>query len=483
MTVYPLPGSAEVVFDDNNVAGVFNASNQLLSYGTAGIYPYGTVNGGTIVDTGSYTYPFGTILDLGTLDRPHAGCHQQRHDADQRTGVVRHGHGPDSKLRLISSGGLATYTYVGGPKPVDTGGNVGTITSNTLVLDFTNQQAALNLGINFASIGANFTVAGIGTNTNHTGNHTGDFGGALAGSCTGAGCASTSVTGKFGGGMDGPNGYEMAVVGGGFYGTMAGPVVFLNAYQSSSFTPGCMPISNQTGALAYASVSPSSINVYTLSSNATVFSGTQFDRLRQRHDDFPAACSIPAPWQRSGSVALADSSTMRWGRWTGPSVQVIGAPGDVSLNPPTGVPYVIGDSNTVLPTSGTFHLHLCRRPQPCGHIRHRGHVQWRRIQCFVWIDQRLDVGRNPALAHCRRSRTSASRRARAVARSRILRLSPATWFSPAHAAAAHAAHIRRLRRRGNAAGIFVGPQGAGLAVAGNITSPAPTVSFAAGFKR
>jgi hypothetical protein len=40
----------------------------------------------------------------------------------------------------------------------------------------------------------------------------------------------------------------------------------------------------------------------------------------------------------------------------------------------------------------------------------------------------------------------------------------------------------------NAAGIFVGPQGAGLAVAGNVNVPSqpttvPVVTFAAGFKR
>ena len=37
--------------------------------------------------------------------------------------------------------------------------------------------------------------------------------------------------------MDGPNGYELAVVGGGFYGTTAGPVVFLNAYREQQLYP------------------------------------------------------------------------------------------------------------------------------------------------------------------------------------------------------------------------------------------------------
>ena len=167
VTVYPLPGSAEVVFDDNNVAGVFNASNQLLSYGTAGIYPYGTVNGGTIVDTGSYTYPFGTILTWGRWTGPHAGCHQQRHDANQRTGIVRHGHGPELKIRS------RFLSAASPPIPTWAARNRLTLAAMSERLRATrwywtspiNKPPLTWVSIS-QSIGANFTVAGIGTKTN-----------------------------------------------------------------------------------------------------------------------------------------------------------------------------------------------------------------------------------------------------------------------------------------------------------------------------
>jgi len=374
----------------------------------------------------------------------------------------------------ISIGGVATYTYVGGPKPVDAGGNVGTITSNTLTLDFTNQQAALNLGINFASIGANFTVAGIGTNTNHTGNHTGDFGGALAGSCTGAGCASTSVSGKFSGGMDGPNGYEMAVVGGGFYGTTAGPVVFLNAYQSSSFTPGPAPISNQTGWVAYAT--PSGPEVAPVIS--PIFSGTNLIAYGDGIN-FPSGMLNSGTVAETGSAALVDGSTMRWGRWTGPSVQVI-ASNNVALNPVTGVPYVVGDANPVLPTSGTFTYAYAGGPKPVDATGTVGtfnggafNVSFGPTSTIsVATPLSLTVGAaNFSLTTCTSNCTFTS--------SQPMTATVLTGTCSGGACGSTAPSTAT----GVGTGVFVGPQAGGLAVSGAIISPAPTVSFAAGFKR
>jgi hypothetical protein len=347
-----------------------------------------------------------------------------------------------------------------------------------LVLDFTAQQAAFAMGVNFAGIGANFTVAGIGTPTNAS--HTGDFGGALVGSCTGAGCASPSVTGSFGGGMDGPNGYELAVVGGGFYGTVAGPVVFLNAYESSTLIPPTS-LSNMTGQLTYASLSPSVANTATLSSSTNIFSGTDLIAYGNG-TNFPSGMLNSGTVSETGSTALADSSVMYWGRWTGPSVQVISAPGDVSLSPPTGVPYVIGDASTTLPTSGTFTYAFAGGPNP---VDTSGTVGTFNGGAFsvsfgstsgamtVAIPLSLTVGgANFSLTSCTSGCTFSN--SPPVAGNMIL---SGTCSGGAGGATAPTAAT------GNAAGVFVGPQGAGLAVAGNIMSPAPTVSFAAGFKR
>ena len=362
VSIYPvsaLANSAEVVFDDNKKVGFFNSSNHLLSYGSAGTYPYGTLNGGTIVDSGSHTYPTGQVLTWGRWTGPT--------QIVASSGATLNGvpvlFGTASGLTQNTSlpaGGTATYTYVGGPKPVDAGGNVGSITSNTLVLNFTTQQAAFAMGVNFAGIGAAFTVGGTGTKT--SGSYTGDFSGALSGTCIGGGCASTLVNGKFAGGTDGANA-ELAVIGGGFSGTTAGPVIFLNAYQSSSFTPG--PLS-KTLAVAYGTSTWSNHVVQSqFNGDIMTFSGNNLTSFNSPAGPtaFAAGNLNSGTVVETGSVTAVDGSVMQWGRWMGSTVTVVGSTASVT-NPPTGVPYVYGDYTSVLPTSGTFTYSYAGGPNP-----------------------------------------------------------------------------------------------------------------------
>ncbi len=359
VVVYPLTSGTEVLFDEHNPA-VFNASNHLLSYGSAATAPSGTVSGGTITDTGSYQYPSGEILTWGRWTG--------------NTQIVSLNGTALSNLPLLfgtatnlidnywlqPAGGMATYTYVGGPSPVDAGGNVGTITSNTLSLNFTTQSANFAMGVDFS--GTNFSVSGTGTKT--SGSYTGDFAGNLAGTCSGSNCASPSVTGSFSVGTGGPTSYELAVVGGGFYGTLAGPVIFLNAYESNGFTPG--PLSKAL-AVAYGDISLGS-NHTTLSQvngASMTFSGTNLTAFSSSAGPgvFPAGNLNSGSVVETGSVAAVDGSVMQWGRWSGPTVTVIGSSATIT-NPPTGVPYVYGDYTSVLPASGSFTYSYAGGPNP-----------------------------------------------------------------------------------------------------------------------
>ena len=357
--VYPFSSFAETVFDDNNVLGTYNGLNQLLSYGSAGVSPYGN-SGGAIVDTGGHTYPNGQVLTWG---RWTGNTQILTLNGTLLTNIpvlFVTATGLTQNDPIQPSGGVATYTFVGGPSPVDAGGNTGTLTSSSLTLDFTTQSAIYNMGINFS--GANFSVSGTGIRS--TGPYTGDFSGSLSGSCAGANCASPSVLGGFDVGTAGPNGFELAVVSGGLNGTLAGPVVFLNAYQSSGFTPG--PAS-KTLAAVVANV-PLGSNRITLSqfNGATLtFSGSNLIAFNSSAGTgtFPAGNLNSGSIVETGSVAAVDGSTLNWGRWVGSTVTVVGSAGTY-VNPPTGLSYVYGDRTTTLPTSGSFTYIYAGGPNP-----------------------------------------------------------------------------------------------------------------------
>ncbi|MBX9905203.1 MAG: FecR family protein [Burkholderiales bacterium] len=471
VVIYPFFSTAEAVFDGNKDVGVYNSLNQLLSYGTAGIAPYGT-SGGAIVDTGSYIYPNGQVLTWGRWTG--------------NTQILTLGGTPLSNVPVLfgtatgltqgnsslqPSSGTATYTYVGGPSPVDAGGNTGTLTSSSLTLNFTAQSATYSMSANFS--GAAFTVSGIGSRT--YGIRTGDFGGSLSGTCTGIYCANPSVSGGFDIGTGGPNGYELAVVGGGFNGTLAGPVVFLNSYQSNSFTPGP---SGQTGELAFASATPSFAN-NTGTGSLSQFSGTNLIAFGNGSPGSALSGSLGAGTViETGSTLLVDGSTMNWGRWSG-STTVFPSPNTGVTSPPTGVPYVVGNGNTVLPISGSFTYTFAGGPNPVNTSGAIGlfsggalNISFGATSGTIAVATPLTLavgGVNYSLTTC-----TACTFTNSPAITNTMSLS-GTCVGGVCSASAPASS--------NATGVFVGPQGAGLALAGNIFSPAPTVAFAAGFKR
>ncbi len=250
--VSPIGGA---FFDADTLTATYNSLNQLTAY--SGVTS-GSLNAGTIVDAGSLTLANGQVLTWGrwtgnTLVQAGTGGMVAGSPLlfITASGLI------DATAIELGLGGVATYTYAGGPNPVDAGGNVGSITSTSATMNFTLQTATLAVAANFPSIvvasvntgPASFSVSGSGVRS--IGTTGGDWVGGLSGTCTGSGCVggtSGAASGFFLAGTTGPIGYEFAVFDGSLGVTNAGAAVFLNAYLSSSFTPPTAPTIAGVGA-------------------------------------------------------------------------------------------------------------------------------------------------------------------------------------------------------------------------------------------
>ena len=494
------PGSGSlsgiVLFDNDFLIGTYNGQNHLLSFTDGSVT--GSVAGGSITDTGSLTLSNGQIITwgrwTGATSVPLLSGSTLANTANVPLLFVTASDVQNNSSIVGKLGGVATYTFAGGPKPVDFAGNVGSINSTSMTINFTTlqQQLALNMsfpsvivsGTNFGSAGFNLTGNGVAlqcTSSSCSTSTSGDFVGAVSGSCTGGGCASGSASGYFQTALTGPVGYEGSAVAGLVNGTKAGEVAFLNLYLASSFTSGPAPLV-LTGQLAYAYPYPaySAGGVFSLPTSSTVYSGSN-------PIAFNAGSSFGSLGSGSiintGSVALADGGTMNWGRWSGATSitdPIIG-----TYSPATGVPFVVGNANTVLPTSGSFTYSFAGGPSPTAANGAIG----------TWSGGAFNVTFGS---------TSGSL---SVASPLTLTINAGTYslgtctggcaFTSSPGVVGNMALSgncvgglcsTNVNVVANAAGIFVGPQGAGLAVAGNINSapaqpPVPTVTFAGAFKR
>jgi hypothetical protein len=472
----------DAFFDDNQTEGTFNSQNQLIAASGGG--RTAALAGGSIVDTGSVTvgsqtFSWGRWTGATSVPLYNGSTFIQTIGVPLLFGV---GTGLDTTGSAVGRvGGVATYNYIGGPHPVDGGGNVGNVTSTSMTINFTTLQQSLSLGMSFPTIlvgsanmgSAIFNLSGTGTAS--SGSLTGEFGGGLSGSCAGGGCASSVASGNFLTGLAGPNGYDLAPVTGIVSGTKAGEVAFLNTYLVSSFTPGPVP-TLLTGQLAYANLSPSIPgSVFSLPTNSTTYSGNNPVSFNTGGSSGTLAAGTIV---QTGSTSLVDGGSMNWGRWSGATSITDPIAGTVS--PSTGVPFVVGNANPVLPTSGTFLYTFAGGPGPVnvnGVVGTFGSGSF--LVSFGSSSGSMSVatplamsvgGVNYSLGTCTSgcTFTNASTVAGNMVISGVCSGGACSTSAPANA---------------NAAGIFVGPQAGGLAVAGNVTSLAPTVSFAAGFKR
>jgi hypothetical protein len=231
-----------------------------------------------------------------------------------------------------------------------------------------------------------------------------------------------------------------------------------------------------TGQIAYANASPSVPGAtFSLSSNLTQFSGSNPVAFSSPNSSLSASLA-GGTIVETGSVALVDGSTMNWGRWSGATQVVDPVVGVIS--PSTGVPFVVGAANTVLPTSGTFLYTYAGGPNPVnvnGTVGTFGggafNVSFGSTSGSLTVATPLTMsvgGVNYSLGSCSSGCSFTS---------------PSVGNMVLNGSCVGGACSTFGAATANAAGIFVGPQGAGFATAGNVTSLAPTVTFGAGFKR
>lgn len=126
--------------------------------------------------------------------------------------------------------GSVSYSFVGGPKVLDSAGNTGSITSMSGTVDFTSRNVTLNSVLTFTGGGnaAAFTVSGAGSVAS-----SGTLVGApLSWTCTGAGCGAAASTpgGTFNARFFGANFSQAMIVNGTLlsaYLAARNPVIFL----------------------------------------------------------------------------------------------------------------------------------------------------------------------------------------------------------------------------------------------------------------
>lgn len=210
---YPTGTSSfEVIEDCNGSSGGCSGNkatsftfsgNTLTSYGSGTAFPSGMLGSGTVVDAGTatiagaqfgwgrWTGNFSVIASSGTLTGSSTPSGVMFGFTNDPTV------GTNTNTPLPGSG-VVSYVLVGGPNPVDTAGNVGSITSMSGTVDFTTRNVGFNMGlaINIPSQGpASMTLSGGGvipTTNNELSSAT------MTGTCTGSGCISPSPGGTSG---------------------------------------------------------------------------------------------------------------------------------------------------------------------------------------------------------------------------------------------------------------------------------------------
>jgi hypothetical protein len=326
-------------------------------------------------------------------------------------------------------------------------------------------------GVNTGS--ASFNLSGPGSKSS---SFNGDFLGALSGSCSGGGCSSASPSGFYTAGHAGPVGYELSVFQGLVNGTKAGDVAFLNAYLASNFTPGALPTGPMQGMVAYANNSPARAGI--TGTGTGTFSGNNL--IAYSAGPFSGTLGTGTVVEIS-SIATVDGGTMNWGRWSGTGHSVVDTNGLLS-NPSSGVPYVVGTTNTVLPISGSFTYSYAGGPNPVNALGQVGVFNGGAFLVnfsagggtfSISTPLSMTVGLvNYLLTTCQSGC--------AISGVTLGGASPTNFTGTCSGGACSASTPIATAGAG---GIFLGPQGAGLAVSGNIFSPAPAVAYAGAFKR
>jgi len=468
-------------FDGENSQATYNGQNQLIGFSDGSIS--GSLAGGSITDAGSITSSTGQIFTwgrwTGATSVPLYNGSTYVNSAAPLLFLTATGVAQQEDI-VGKIGGVATYTFSGGPSPVDGGGNVGSITSTSTTINFTSRQQSMSLGMSFPSIllaGSNmgsalFNLNSTSSTASCSAGNCGEFTGTLSGTCSGGGCASGSASGIFGTGLAGTVGYEFAVISGLVNATKAGEVAFLNTFQANSYTPGPAPNPNGfISQIAFANTSPFVPGMtWTVSPEEATFSG---NNLVAFQTSGPSGSLAGGSIAQAGSTPLADGGTMSWGRWAGATS--VNAPPTIS--PGTGLVFVSGSGGQV-PTSGTFVYSYAGGPNPTNVNGVSGTFNGGSFNVsFGASSGSLSVNTPPSLTVASATYSMNS-------------CTSGCSFTNQSGTAGNLQFATTCVGGGcsgspsvNAAGVFVGPNGAGLAVAGQVFSSAPTITFGAGFKR
>lgn len=178
-----------------------NSGILLTGYWNDDGLPKGSLNGGTVVDTGSVVLN-GAVFAWGRWTGPFLVTDNSGTTFSNLPSGVLYGMTDDIAVgnnlgNVWPASGLVTYTFAGGPSPVDTAGNMGTVNSMSGSLDFLTRNVTFSasLTMNVPTQGvANLSLSSGGTVSAMNDNL---IGATVSTTCTGAGCAGPSSGGSF----------------------------------------------------------------------------------------------------------------------------------------------------------------------------------------------------------------------------------------------------------------------------------------------
>jgi hypothetical protein len=178
-----------------------NSGILLTGYSSDTGFPKGSLSGGSVVDAGSVILN-GAVFAWGRWTGAFLVTDSSGTTYSSLPSGVLYGMTDDIAVgnnqgNLWPTSGLVSYVFAGGPSPVDTAGNVGTVNSMSGSLDFLTRNVTFNanLTMNVPTQGvANLSLSSGGTISAMNDNL---IGATVSTTCSGAGCAGPSSGGSF----------------------------------------------------------------------------------------------------------------------------------------------------------------------------------------------------------------------------------------------------------------------------------------------
>jgi hypothetical protein len=180
------------------------------------------------------------------------------------------------------------------------------------------------------------------------------------------------------------------------------------------------------------------------------------------------------------SVALGDGSSINWGRWSGGTINDSISSILTSFSPSTGVTYVVGAANATLPANGAFTYTFAGGPSAVSTAGVVGNpLSQGALTVNFGTAQSVSIA-TPLTLGVGSVNYSLNQACGGVCTmtgpTNILNLTLSGTCNGGACGTSAAASS-------NAFGTIVGTGGMGIALTGNIVSPAPTVTFGGAFTR